>query len=116
MKLENLESVVLPREGRYKFVVVDVTDGEDCRQVLVGNPNCEYHAEVVRSYNNNLSEGMEVGGVYGGGRISVGSENIHAFGYSEAYGRAPQYIVQELLNKYVEDNGKNVEVNMGSGY
>ncbi|MBI4441292.1 hypothetical protein HY639_03930 [Candidatus Woesearchaeota archaeon] len=109
--LEELASVELPTEGTYKFIVLQVTDGTKTKEVLVGNPYCEYHADIRAEYCSKLPKTLRAQCV-GGGRIRVSDKQLYAYGYSGSYGEAPQILVEQLLNT----TDKVVRVEMGVGY
>ncbi len=116
MELKDLEQVVLPAEGTYKFVLAEVTDGKDERTVLVGQPGVEWHRHIVHQYPRKLPIGFHLESVSGGGRIKVTEDSIHAYGYSGDYGKADQETVEKILKEYASDLGKEVLVQMGKGY
>lgn len=117
MSIDNIVSVKLPETGRYKFVLVDVTDGERTKPVLVAGPG-EYHRDVAEDYEQSLPSGIRLSRINGGGRVEVGNGSIYAFGVSMGYGTAPQSQVESLLRAYVstEKPGTSIKVEMGVGY
>jgi hypothetical protein len=110
-----IENVVMPKEGYYKFVVVDTETVDGSEPVFVAGPG-GYHSDVLGNYEAGLPEDTKTGYVHGGGRVDISESKIHAFGYSVGFGKAPQILVEELLRDYVKDKNIDVEVSMGSGY
>jgi len=117
MSLEKIVNVKLPETGRYKFVLVDVTDGENTKPVLVAGPG-EYHQDVAENFRYSLPAGIRLSRIRGGGRVELGTGSIYAFGESMGYGMAPQDQVESLLRTYVSEqkHGTSVRVEMGVGY
>ena len=117
MSIDKIASVELPETGRYKFVLVDVTDGERTKQVLVAGPG-SYHREVAENYRNSLPSGIRLSRINGGGRVELREGSIYAFGESIGYGMAPQDQVESLLRTYVSEEKPetSIKVEMGVGY
>ncbi len=114
--LEELAAVELPTLGTYKFIVAKVSDGTNTKDVLVGSPKYGSHADIASAYKRNLPDGVQVGYPSGGGRIEVTDKTIYAYGYSIDYGKAPQELVQKLLEDYAKNKNLEVKVEMGTGY
>lgn len=120
--LEDLLDVVLPIEGAYKFVVLEITQGRKKKNVLVGNPNWEYPSEIVSVYKANLPRGIQIKSVLGCGWIRVTPNSLSAYGSSDdtcdtyGYGTAPQSIVEKLLDSYSRAHNKTFRVKMGPVY
>jgi len=114
MGLEELAKVDLDGENRYKFVVLEVSDGSQTTGVLVGRASCDLHRDIVRDYQRkNPTLDLKV---RGGGRINVTREELHAYGYSCDFGKADQATVEQLLTDYAQNTGQKVKVEMGVGY
>ncbi len=117
MSIDEIASVKLPETGRYKFVLVDVTDGEKTKQVFVAGPG-SYHQDVAENFESTLPNGIRLSRIMGGGRVELANGSIYAFGYSGDYGTAPQDQVESLLRTYVSKKKPetSIKVEMGVGY
>ena len=114
MGSEDIVNIDLDGTGRYKFVCLEVSDGKETQEVLVGRLWCDYHSDIVDDYKTRHSE-LKVQ-VRGGGRIKVTPQELHAYGYSSSFGRAPQEMVEKLLADYAAGTSQQVKVEMGVGY
>lgn len=88
--------VQLGVEQPQKYIVVDtVTDGGKM-QSLWGDPDAEWHNDILKDIE---AAGFSVDKVYGGGRIFVDSnkKEIFIWGTSDRFGPAPRPLVEELL-------------------
>jgi len=118
MSIDDIPNVELPSSGIYKFIVFEVTDGNKEKKILIGDPACEYHADIFRYYARKLPEGIRAKRPIGGGRIKISNDEIHAYGESSSYGIVPSNIVQELLEEHIKTKGleSKLNVEMGRGY
>lgn len=114
--LEELATVELPSQGTYKFIVAEITDGTDTKHVLIGWPRYAWHADIADAYRHELPVGIKMCYPRGGGRITMTSTQLHAYGYSGSYGTAPQELVEKLLKPYAEEKKLELKVEMGKGY
>ena len=102
------ESVRMPSEGTFKFIVFETDEGPKLRGGWE-----EYHSDIARTVRR--TEGIE-GRISGGGRIRATKDEIYAYGYSGSYGEPSQETVEDLLNKFGEKNGYKIKVEIGKGY
>lgn len=115
MGIEDIVNIDLDGAGRYKFVVLSVSDGQEEREIIVGRLWCDYHTDIVEDYKTRHSE-LRVK-VRGGGRIQVSPQELYAYGYSGSYGKASQETVEKLLTDYAKSTGQKIKVEMGGeGY
>ena len=117
MSIDKIVNVKLPETGRYKFVLVDVTDGERTKPVLVAGPGSD-HKDIADNFGHSLPSGIWLSEIRGGGRVELETGSIYAFGESKWYGMAPQDEVESLLRTYVSEEkpGTSIKVEMGVGY
>ena len=117
MSIDEIANVNLPDAGKFKFVLVDVTDGERTKPVLVAGPG-ENHRDIVKDFEFSLPMEMWLSEIKGGGRVELNPGSIYAFGESKWYGMAPQDQVENLLRAYVSEQKPEttVKVQMGVGY
>jgi len=115
-KLNELKTVLLPKSGTNKFVLVKVTDGQNDKDVLIATPWRKYHGELLSNYRKNLGEGLKVEKIHGGGRVWVNECNIHVYGRSTAFGMAPQELVKQLFEEHFLDTVVKYKIEMGKGY
>jgi hypothetical protein len=81
-----------------KYVLVSVIDGGIETLCLWGNPEAQWHKDIVDEIS---STGLTVTEVHGGGRILLepGSRTAYLWGTSDRYGAAPAETVQSLLKE-----------------
>lgn len=116
--LDDIASVELPKKGIMKFILCEISDGENTKMVFVGNPKYGYHRDIAEWYKDNTlrPNGIRCNDISGGGKINITEHEIFAYGYSGSYGEAPQDEVEKVLEPYAENKKKKLTVKMGEGY
>ncbi len=69
MQLNELPDVVIDAMGGYKFIVVQVSDGNDSKIVIRANEHCDYHRDILALLRREAS-GLGARCI-GGGRINI---------------------------------------------
>lgn len=71
--------------------------------LLWGNPNIEWHKDIVEEMEG---VGIEVAEVFGGGWLFMDPENgsVYVWGKSDRFGQAPMGLVRGLLGEGVIEN------------
>lgn len=86
---------ITPGESQ-KYVLVTVNDNGESKMLVWGNPEAEWHKDIVKE----ISEaGFEVVRVEGGGKIKLNPETrtIHLWDTSSRFGTAPFEVVRMVL-------------------
>eukprot|EP00794_Sanderia_malayensis_P015768 gene15768-17359_t len=100
-KLQAIDSIDIDSSGRFKYVLIKVTDGSNSKFIARGYDWAEFHADIFEQ----VAPGLEALGLKpkccGGGRIQHDAQKkkITVYGYSMAYGPADHKITVELLKE-----------------
>ncbi len=101
-----IETTRITPDIKQKYVLVRVVhDGEE-RLILWGNPNIQWHKDILEEIT---ASGYEISEVLGGGWLLLHneSESIYVWGKSDRLGMAPINLVKEVLKgKVVEQEPK----------
>ena len=88
--LNSIPAVQIHSKGRYKFVLIEASNGTTKRHLLRSKEGIEFHADV---YSRALQQELEPSGlsglVLGGGRLTHDPEHkkLEVYGYSKTFGR-----------------------------
>ena len=91
-------TVVLDGPGTYKYILIECGDS----LLLRGRADCEDHADILQQFRSNEGRGEKRVRALGGGRLRVEGNSVakvHAYGYSQAFGRVPDLTVVERMLK-----------------
>lgn len=93
--------------GLGKFVLLE----DNKNLILVSDPSCEYHADIITKHKGLFNEEVTC---LGGGRMDVDEKSIFVYGYSMQFGTPPEKIIQTILNN--EISNKEIIIKIGHGY
>lgn len=96
----NQEEVRVFPDARQKYVLVHALHGGHDALLLWGNPQLQWHKDIVDEITQ---AGYEVVDVLGGGWLMPKPEEgiVYVWGTSDRYGLAPQHLVREILKERV---------------
>ena len=86
-----------------KYVLVRIHDGTEEYDLLWGDPDAEWHNDIVEAVR---ATGVRIRVVYGGGRIEQRTDKkaIYAWDRSTRYGSADAAIVEAVLTEAYPDH------------
>jgi hypothetical protein len=95
-----ISSVRTTADVKQKYVLVRIIDGSEERLILWGNPNIQWHKDILEEITN---AGYEVIETFGGGWLLPDSKRgtYYVWGKSDRLGPAPISLVQQVLNSEV---------------
>ncbi len=91
-----MDSVRIFPNIKQKFVLVRARQAGEETILLWGNPNIEWHKDILEEMEK---DGIEIIETFGGGWLFIDSESkkVHIWGKSDRLGLAPIELVQRLL-------------------
>lgn len=108
-RMESLKEVDID-EGKFKYVLIRVTDGETTKHLVRGYKWASYHADVFEHVEKQELKPLKksVGprlswSCPGGGRILHQHKSIKIYGYSQGFGRPDHSISCDLVKKAYPD-------------
>ena len=104
--LENIDSVILPEEGSYPFLVVEVGYVYDTKDILVGFPGSEHFQDAYdQLVDVILPEQLHPGKIYGYAGVTVTGNDIEVYRLMTTsppgFFDPPEELVTSLLEEYV---------------
>lgn len=105
--LQQIPSVDIDPKGRFKYILISVTDPETKAEktVVRGYKSCAYHMDILEKVEPALLKQNLLVKCLGGGRIlhKPEAKSILVYGYSQGYGRADHTIAHKLLKEKFPD-------------
>ena len=95
-----IETVRITPNVKQKYILVRVIDDNEEKLILWGNPNIEWHKDIL---NELVQLGCEISEVLGGGWLLPKPEtgSVYVWGKSDRLGEAPMSLVKEVLKSEV---------------
>ncbi|CAI4226781.1 unnamed protein product [Auanema sp. JU1783] len=110
--LDKVDLVHIDDNGVFKYVLIKVPHTDDNEEedilnykiYLRGYISCDYHANVVRKFREEVGNDVPMECI-GGGRIEKNNagKKITVYGYSQEFGQANHSLSAEMLKKKYPD-------------
>lgn len=88
------QTVRVTPEVKQKYVLVRVVSGAEEALIVWGNPDIQWHMDIVEEIK---AAGYEITEILGGGWLMPKDEAIYVWGKSDRFGDAPIALVQDVL-------------------
>ncbi len=99
--LDAVEAVQIDEDGVFKYVLLEVTLGDDVKRLVRGHVFAEYHDDILQHWRKRLRAELPEATleVCGGGRIARSGSTIRIYGYSIAFGQADHAVSAAMIEK-----------------
>lgn len=106
-KLDQIPNVDIDPSGRFKYILIQVTDPETKAEkyIVRGYKSCPYHVDILETVEPSIHKLKCKAKCVGGGRILHKPEvrSIFIFGYSQGFGLADHKISHKLMKEKYPD-------------
>lgn len=103
-KLELIPDVDIDSQGKFKYILIEVTDSEtkEKKFIVRGYKDCSYHVDILDKVEPTIAKHKCRAKCVGGGRILHKPEvkAILIYGYSQGFGRADHQIAHKLIQSH----------------
>ncbi|KAH8250877.1 hypothetical protein KR038_004485, partial [Drosophila bunnanda] len=103
--IESVPLVKISSQGIFKYILINVTDGDLTKTVVRGFDDCEWHADILEREEVIFSASKLKAECIGGGRIEHDPEKkyMKVYGFSQGFGKADHNQSKRILESKYPD-------------
>ncbi|XP_017036830.1 sex-regulated protein janus-A [Drosophila kikkawai] len=103
--LEAVPLVKISPQGIFKYILINVADGDSIKTVVRGFDDCEWHADIFEREETIFMASKLKAECIGGGRIEHDPEKkyMKVYGYSQGFGKADHSQSKRILETKYPD-------------